>query len=208
MTAPIAKPSETTRGRPRDESIDAAVVKALFEIIEEVGLSATTIDGVAERAGVGKATIYRRWESKEKLVIDAVAGLITSVEIPDRAEIREVLVGMLRAMRAFMAHAPAGTIFPWLVGEIAAGSELGRRYAESVILPRRQQLYELIDRYVRSGELRDDLDAGVAVDLLTGPVIMLKILGGFRDDPGDEWVESIVDTLLTGWKVNRLSTVR
>jgi AcrR family transcriptional regulator len=208
MTAPIAKPSETTRGRPRDESIDSAVVKALFEIIEEVGLSATTIDGVAERAGVGKATIYRRWESKEKLVIDAVAGLITSVEIPDRAEIREVLVGMLRAMRAFMAHAPAGTIFPWLVGEIAAGSELGRRYAESVILPRRQQLYELIDRYVRSGELRDDLDAGVAVDLLTGPVIMLKILGGFRDDPGDEWVESIVDTLLTGWKVNRLSTVR
>lgn len=200
MPAPIARPTATPRGRPRDVSIDAAVIKALFEVIEEVGLPATTIDAVAERAGVGKATIYRRWESKEKLVIDAVAGLITSVEIPDRADIAEVLVGMLRAMRGFMATAPAGTIFPWLVGEIAAGSELGRRYAEAVILPRRGQLGELIENHVRSGELRADLDVAVAVDLLTGPVIMLKIMRGFREDPRDDWVESIVETLLNGWK--------
>jgi AcrR family transcriptional regulator len=189
------------RGRPRDESIDDAVVQALFEVIEEAGLPGTTIDAVAERAGVSKATIYRRWDSKEKLVIDAVAGLITSVEIPDQSEIRDVLIGLLRAMRKFMAIAPAGTIFPWLVGEIAAGSELGRRYVEAVIAPRRSELGALIESHIASGELRPDLDVAVAVDMIIGPLIMAKITGRFRQEPDEAWVEEIVDTLLRGWGI-------
>ena len=70
MTSTDRKP-----GRPRNASVDAAIIQAALEMLDEVGLQAVSMDGVAARAGVGKATIYRRWDSREDLLIDAVAGL-------------------------------------------------------------------------------------------------------------------------------------
>jgi AcrR family transcriptional regulator len=66
-------PAERKLGRPRDASVDAAIVQAVLEVLNEVGLAAMSMDAVAARAGVGKATIYRRWSSKEEMVIDAIA---------------------------------------------------------------------------------------------------------------------------------------
>jgi AcrR family transcriptional regulator len=186
-------------GRPRDDSIDAAVIKALFDLIEEVGLAATTIDAVAERAAVSKAAIYRRWDSKEQLIVAAVAGLVASVDMQVTGDLRHDLVGTLHAMLGLMTTAPAGAIFPWVMGEVAAGSELGRSYAEAVIVPRRQAIGAALAAAQRSGELRPDLDVDLAVDMLTGPVIMLKLMGDYhRHDPG--WGERLVDTLLEGWR--------
>ncbi|MGH3668555.1 MAG: TetR/AcrR family transcriptional regulator, partial [Acidimicrobiia bacterium] len=70
-------------GRPRDETIDDDIVRSLFALIDELGLAGVTIDAIAERAGVSKASFYRRWSSKEDLMVDAVAGLVGGIEIPD-----------------------------------------------------------------------------------------------------------------------------
>jgi AcrR family transcriptional regulator len=185
-------------GRPRDESVDTAVITATLDLVEEEGLAAVSMEAIAERAGVSKASIYRRWDGKGELLVDCVAGLVGAVQAPETAAIREVLIRILVQMRSFFTKAKAGQLFPWLVGEMAAGSDLGQRYAETVIIPRRAMVAGLIRDAVERGELRSDLDVDIAVDMLTGPAVMQKLLGAYSP-PGDGWEERFVDHLLLGW---------
>ena len=186
-------------GRPRDETIDTEIVRALFGCVEEVGLGSLTIDAIAERAGVSKATIYRRWGSKDDLIVDAIAGQVGAVDIPDSDDVREVMLHGLRRIEAFMSKTPAGNVFPWVVGEVAAGTEIGRRYAEAVILPGRKALAAHLALAQERGDLRQDLDLELAVDMITGPLIVRKLMGDYRSADGD-WAEKLVDGLLDGWR--------
>lgn len=188
-------------GRPRDETIDAAIVDALFELVEEQGLAALTIDAIAERAGVSKATIYRRWASKEELMNDSVARLEDAVVFPESGDIREDLLTGLSRVRLSMTKSTAGAVFPWLVGEVAKGSEIGRRFAEAVIIPGRRKMAERISQAIEQGQLRSDLDVELAVDMLTGPALIQKLLGAVRTTDPD-WTEKLVDNLLKGWRPN------
>jgi AcrR family transcriptional regulator len=186
-------------GRPRDEKIDVEIVRALFELVEEVGLGAVTIGAIASRAGVSKATIYRRWDSKEELLVDAIAGLTADTEPPDAGgSVREQLVASIGQVGSFMSQTTAGLVFPWLVGEVAAGSEIGRRYAETVIYPRREAVKALIGRAVDQGELRSDLNVDLAADMLAGPLILNKLVASHQQTT-TKWIEELVDTLLEGW---------
>ncbi len=186
------------RGRPRDETIDEEIRRAVFDLVEEVGLAGLTIDGIAERAGVSKATIYRRWESKDQLCAHAIAGLANSVKMPESNDIREVLLATLRRMDAFLTSTTAGTVFPWLIGEVAAGSEMGHHYAEAVILPGRRAMAARISAAIEDGQLRSDLDIDVAVDMIMGPAMVRRLLGLHRQEERG-WDERVVDTLLSGW---------
>jgi AcrR family transcriptional regulator len=175
------------------------VVRCVFELVDEGGLGGVTVDAIAERAGVSKATIYRRWPSKEGLIVDAVAGLVGEIELPEGDGIREVLRHALAVLESFMSQSNAGAVLPWMVGEVARGSDIGRRYAETVIVPGRRALGRHISDAVERGELRSDLDIETAVDMLTGPLIVGKLLGAYRvREPG--WTEQFIDALLDGWK--------
>lgn len=188
-------------GRPRDETIDAKIVDALFELVEEQGLAAVTVDAIADRTGVSKATIYRRWASKEELLTDSVARLEDAVVFPDSGDIREDLLTGLSRVRLSMTKSTAGAVFPWLVGEVAKGSEIGRRFAEAVIIPGRRKMAERIRHAIEQGQLRSDLDVELAVDMLTGLALIQKLLGAVRaTDP--DWTEKLVDNLLEGWRPN------
>ena len=185
-------------GRPRDETIDDDVVRCVFELVDEVGPNGVTIDAIAERAGVSKSTIYRRWTSKEDLMIDAVAGLVGGIEIPEGEGIREVLNHAIGRIRSYMSKTTAGIVLPWMIGEVARGSDMGRRYAEAVIIPGQEALARHIASAIDSGELRSDLDVDLAVDMLLGPMIVTKLLGAYRT-PREGWAEDLIDALLEGW---------
>lgn len=187
-------------GRPRDETLDESIVQSLFELVDEAGLSGCTIDAIAERAGVSKASIYRRWSSKEDLMVDAVAGLVGGVEIPEGDGIREVLIHALGRLRSYMSKTTAGVILPWMIAEVARDSEIGRRYTEAVILPGREALAGHISDAIESGELRADLDVELAVDMLLGPLIVGKLLRSHRTPSPDGWAEELIDALLDGWR--------
>jgi AcrR family transcriptional regulator len=191
--------TERRIGRPRDESVSGAVTEAVLCLLAEVGIWDMSMDTVAARAGVSKASIYRRWSSKEDLVIDVIGSLVSRVEISSTGEIRADLLLALRRFGAFLSELKAGAIFPRLVGEVHCGSDLGRHYAESVILPRRALLGGLITDAIERGELRQDLDVEIAVDMLTGPVILRNLMGAYRvaDLTADE---KLVDALLEGWR--------
>jgi AcrR family transcriptional regulator len=185
-------------GRPRDDSVDVRVVDSTLEILNSDGFGGLSIEGIASRAGVSKATIYRRWDSKEELLVDAMATLVHEVEVPDSGDIRADLITAVEGMHRFVCDTRAGEVFPWLVGEIATQSSIGKRYAMSVIGPRRSMIGSLISHAVERGELRPDLDVGLAVDMVTGPVIIRRLIGQ-DDETKDTWATDLVDFLLRGW---------
>lgn len=186
------------RGRPRDEAIDAAVMDAVLALVEEEGLRALTIDGIAERACASKATIYRRWASKDELVVDAVACIVNPLDLPETETIREGLLTALTHMGRAMSTTTAGQVFPWVVGEIAARSDIGQRYMDAVVRPGRHAMAIKIREGVERGELRSDLDIELAVDMLMGPILVRK-LTGVTHTRDVARIERHVDYLLTGW---------
>jgi AcrR family transcriptional regulator len=192
-------PDARAPGRPRDATIDDDVVRCVFELVDEVGPGGITVEAIAERAGVSKSTIYRRWASKEDLLVDAVAGLVGGLDIPEGEGIREVLLHAMGRLKSYMSKTTAGIVLPWMIGEVARGSDIGCRYAEAVIIPGREALARHISDAIDSGELRSDLDVEMAVDMLLGPIIVTKLLGGYRT-PSEGWAEDLIDALLDGWR--------
>jgi AcrR family transcriptional regulator len=188
-----------TPGRPRDSSIDQGILTALLDLVREVGIGAVTMDAIAERAGVSKATIYRRWDSKEAMLVDGLVNLALSASNPTDDDIRGALTSLLDQTCDFL-DSKAGSALPWLVGEVAAGTSLGRRYADSVVRPRREMVSDLIRRGVETGQLRPDLDVEVATDLMGGVALMKKLQTKYQDYP-DDWVVRVVGTLLQGWSM-------
>jgi AcrR family transcriptional regulator len=182
-------------GRPRDQAVEQKVVDATFDLLNENGFAGLSIEAISVRASVSKAAIYRRWDSKDELLVDAMASVIETVEIGETGDIRSDLVAALRSMQLFITDTRAGEVFPWLVGEIAARSEVGLRYG-AAISRRRELLFGLVERAVLRGDLRADLDVQTALDMLSGAMILRKITGlGFPDNGP----EHLVDTLLEGW---------
>jgi len=192
-------PTDRKLGRPRDASVDAAIVQAVLEVLDEVGLAAMSMDAVAASAGVGKATIYRRWGSKEEMVIDVMASLVAAVDVSQTDDIRTDLITLLERLRVFMSDVKGGSIFPWLVGEVAAGTEVGRQYANAVIIPRRAMIAQVIGHAIQVGTLRPDLDVELAVDMITGAAILRKLIEPLRGVE-EGWEAKLVDALLEGWQ--------
>jgi AcrR family transcriptional regulator len=190
--------TSTTKGRPRDASVSTAVAGAVISLLCESGLAGLSMDAVAARAGVSKASIYRRWDSKEELLVDVIANLAPGSAMPESGHLRDDLVELLHRLEVFLSEIEAGQVFPRMAAEVHAGTDLGRRYAEKVIMPRRTMLARMLAGAMDRGELRKDLDIEVAVDMLTGPVILRMLIGHFA--PADPiWGEKLVDGLLHGW---------
>lgn len=187
-------------GRPRDESAHRRIIDATLALLNDEGMTGLSIEGIAARAGVSKATIYRRWDSKEDLLVDAVAAVVDfSLAVSETGVVRADLIAAVHGMRSFVTDTRAGEVFPWLVGEIANGTKIGKKYASVVVIPRRRMIGELITRAVERGELRSGIDVSTAVDSLIGPVIIRRMAGTLADTPED-WPDTLVDLVMSEWK--------
>jgi AcrR family transcriptional regulator len=182
-------------GRPRDPRVDAAIVDATLQLLADGGYSSVTMEAVATLAGVGKATLYRRYAGKEQLVIDAVATLSEPAELVQGAGVRDELVARLEAVRRKSDSSLAGKIFPRLVSASAENPELMRDYRRQVLLPRRLAFAAALRRGVDEGLVRPDVDLDHAVDLLIGPMVYRNLI---RNDPppGPELAARVVDDVL------------
>jgi AcrR family transcriptional regulator len=182
-------------GRPRDPRLDAAIVDATLQLLSEGGYNALTMEAVATLAGVGKATLYRRWSGKEQLVVDAVATLSETPEVVEGASVRDELVARLEAVRRKSDSSLAGKIFPRLVSASAEYPELMRNYRRQVLAPRRRAFAAALQRGIDEGLVRPDVDLDHAVDLLIGPMVYRNLI---RNDPppGPELAARVVDDVL------------
>jgi AcrR family transcriptional regulator len=181
-------------GRPRSEEAHKAILDATLDLLVEVGFSAMTVEGVASRAGVGKATIYRRWASKLPLVVEAF-GQLPGFEEADTGNLAEDLKKMLRAyLQAFNAS-PLSTVLPSLAGERAHNPELSELF-EPVSKGRRKPLQRAFERAVDRGELPAEVDLDLAADLVVGPIAVTLFFKGGGLNP--RMVGPMVDMALAG----------
>jgi len=170
--APLASPSA---GRPRSEEAHQAILSATLELLVEVGFSSLTVEGVAQRAGVGKATIYRRWRSKLPLIIEAY-GLLPQLEEVDTGNIVSDLEEMLRNYLELLTSTPLRGVIPSIAGERAHNEELSELF-DPIVRGRRRPLIAVLERGVARGELPSDLDLDLAADLLVGPITTRLFFG-------------------------------
>jgi AcrR family transcriptional regulator len=184
-------------GRPRSEEAHQAILDATLELLVEVGFSALTVEGVASRAGVGKATIYRRWPSKLPLVVEAF-GRLPGFEDVDSGSVAEDLKVMLRSYIQAFNSTPLATVLPSLAGERAHNPDLSQLF-DPVSVQRRQPLLHALQRGVARGELAADLDIEMAADLVVGPIAVALFYKGARLQP--KMVGPMVDLALRGLAV-------
>ncbi len=192
--APAARPRRP--GRPRSEQADRAIIDATLAVFAEHGVEGLCIEKVAAKAGVGKATIYRRWPGKEDLLLDALATLKSPLPEPRGESVRDDLVNLMETMAADYADPRRAREFALLLGEGAKFPRLMARYTETVVEPRRDVIRSVLRRGVASGELRPDVNLEVALFMLTGAII-----GRGKHQPEGisvGYARRVVDELLTG----------
>jgi AcrR family transcriptional regulator len=192
-TAPSRPP-----GRPRSVLADKAIQDAAIDLFVEQGFEAMSMEGVAARAGVGKTTIYRRWDSKEELVMEAVTCHFTSIEDPDKGSLREDLSHLLMTFQQTAVTTPVGRVFPRVVAEVAGGSALGRLYSRRVIEPRRQMLRSIFRRGIRRGELPTGTDIELGIELIMGPLMLRRLFGKIPARGVQGLSERHVDVVIAG----------
>lgn len=182
------------RGRPRDASRDDALRMAALEVMADVGYRALTMDAVATRAKAGKATIYRRWESKLDLVIDTCLHLVSqSIPEPDTGSVAEDLRQFLRAYASTLIG-PVGKAAQALVGELPHEPELAAAFRDSFLAAQRDMLTAVLRRGIERGEVRLDAPIDLLVPLGGAALIYRLMLTG--EDLTAAYVDDIVDRVL------------
>jgi AcrR family transcriptional regulator len=183
-------------GRPRSERAEQAILDAALEAIADRGVDGVHCEDVAARAGVGKATLYRRWPGKEDLLIAAFASLKSPLPEPRGESAREDLIAMLGVMAADADDPRYARQFALLHDEGDRYPRLVKRFKEQVVEPRRELIRSVLRRGIATGELRPDTDIEVAMLMLTGAVMARGKHDTTPAEPG--FAARVVDELLSG----------
>jgi AcrR family transcriptional regulator len=186
------------RGRPRSEKAHKAILGAAAELLLSRGLSAVTMDAVAVRAGVSKATIYRWWPTKESLALDAMyTQWDTARPHPrDTGSLRSDLRALLRPWARLASSRPYGRIIAALITEAQTDPVFAAEYRHRVVEPRRGQARAIFRRAVERGEIPADTNIEVALDLLYGPLYH-RLLHGHAPLT-DRFTQDVIDMALNG----------
>jgi AcrR family transcriptional regulator len=183
------------RGRPRSQQADKAILAAALDLFAERGPDALGIEQVAARAGVGKATIYRRWHGKEDMLLDAVGSLRSQLPVPQGRSVRADLITILDWICREAADPRRARLFALLQGEGARYPRLLARYLDTVVAPRREVVASVLRRGVATGELRENTDIEAAALLLNGAVLASMSGQALADA---RYARRLVDELMRG----------
>jgi AcrR family transcriptional regulator len=190
------RPPEPRRpGRPRSERADQAILSAALDLFAECGPDALCIEQVAAKAGVGKATIYRRWPGKEDMLLDAISLLRTELPAPQGRSVRADLIALLNAICREAADRRRARLFALLQGEGSHYPRLMDTYIKTVVQPRRDLVKSVLRRGVATGELREDTDIEAASFLVNGAVLASMYGPGPVDT---RYARRVVEELLRG----------
>jgi AcrR family transcriptional regulator len=183
-------------GRPRSERARRAILHAANELLESEGFAATTVEAIAERAGVSKATVYRWWPNKSAVVMDGFLSTVSSeVPFPHTGHAWEdIRLHMCRLTEAFSGE--IGRTVAVLIAEGQTDLELAEELRSRWLSVRRAEAREILELGIERGELREDLDPEVAVDVLYGPIYYRLLVGHAPLD--DDFVHALADHIFAG----------
>lgn len=189
-------PASRPPGRPRSERAHRAILRAANELLEGEGFAAVTVDAIAERAGVSKATVYRWWPNRAAVVMDGFLSTVSSeVPFPHTGHAREdIRIHMHRLAEAFSGK--IGRTVAALIAEGQTDPELAEALRSRWLSVRRAEAREILELGIERGELRRDLDLEVAVDVLYGPIYYRMLVGHAPLD--DDFADALADHIFAG----------
>ena len=189
------------RGRPRSDRVHRAILDAAREHLIKEGYSGLRLEHVAAHAGVGKATIYRRWRSKEELAQALLADLAAPhIDIEVTGDTREEMLAAVMNPLLAITKSDFGPVIRALLSQIATNPALGDRFRATVVQARRDEIARMVARGIERGDLCADADPNLATELLVGPVYFRLMFGGELDRA---FAERVVDNVMRGYSVSR-----
>ncbi len=199
-----APPPPAPRGRPRSERAHQAILDAANELLEERGFVDLTIDEVAQRAGVSKTTIYRRWPTKGTLAFEAFSSDFRARQpTPDTGSLRGDLLAGLRAWVRTVKGTVTGRTLVGLIAEVQRDPELAEIWREQFVGRVRTQHRIILDRAMERGEISPDADPDVVLDLIYGPAYHRLLQTHLP--LSDRFAQAIVDTVVAGVRSGQLA---
>ncbi len=184
-----------TRGRPRDELARKRILDAALEMLEEFGFASTTADGIAERAGASKATVYRWWPNKAAVLIEALADVVShELPFPDNGDLHEDVRLHLRNFLQLLTG-PRGRIFKAFIVAAQNNPEVAEIFETLWRGPRGASAKTGLERHRRT-TLREDADLDVVVDVMYGPLYYLLLVR--REALTADYVDALADIVIAG----------
>lgn len=178
-------------GRPRDPSRDGVIRAAILRLLGDVGYSALTMDAVASEAGVGKATIYRRWRTKEELVVDTVSELnAVEAELTDTGSLEGDLRALMHAMVG-MVNSPGGAATKALLSSMQHQPALAEAFREGPMAVWRNAFDQVWERGERRGELGPGLSGSLTAEAIGAPLVQRWLVNGEPVD--DAFADAVID---------------
>ncbi len=189
-------PGARPPGRPRSERARRAILRAANELLEGEGFAAVTVEAIADRAGVSKATVYRWWPNKAAVIMDGFLSTVSSeVPFPHTGHAREdIRVHLRRLTEAFGGK--MGRTVAALIAEGQADAELAEALRSRWLAVRRAEAREILEVGIERGELKGDLDPEVAVDVLYGPIYYRLLVAHAPLD--EDFADALADHVFAG----------
>jgi AcrR family transcriptional regulator len=170
-------PEIKSRGRQRSTKSESAILTATLRLLKAKSLRDITIEEIAQKAGVGKATIYKWWPSKAYVALDAfLRKMSKTVPTPDTGSAQRDFIEQLYSVMAFY-KSPTGRIFSQFLAEGQSDPEFAALFRERFLQPRREVVAPIVDRGIKRGEINRKLDREILLDLIYGPTIFRLMAG-------------------------------
>ena len=160
---------------PRVVRSRAVILDAALDELAGVGYGAMSVEGVARRAGVGKATIYRHWDGKLDLVCDAVETLKQAVKAPETDDHRERIVGLVTSLAVHLADSRFSACMPAIV-DAAERDDAVREFHHRSSATRRSWMVQMLDDAKAAGHLCDDVDTTLLSEMMVGPLFLRRLM--------------------------------
>jgi AcrR family transcriptional regulator len=167
-------------------------------LLAEKSFQAATMDSIASRAGVGKNTIYRRWRSKEELIVDALRDLAPEPTPTAQSDLRALLLDYLHGQEREFADPRIGKLLPGLLGELQTNPEFALVWVDRVVRPRRRAIVDVLSKALERGELREGVDPDVIADLLLGPPFLRLLFPLGLPPVPKRYSEELLETIWRG----------
>ncbi|WP_313152597.1 TetR/AcrR family transcriptional regulator [Lacrimispora sp.] len=183
-------------GRPRSEKTRQAILTASYDLLLLNGFHSITVEGIAERAGVSKATIYKWWPNKAAVVLDGFfAATESMLEVPDTGSAKEDLLVQSSNLAAFLTSSK-GKVITELIAEGQSDENVAKEYRNRYFNPRRLISQHILERGMERGELKKDLDIELSIDLIFAPLFYRLLITGEKVDSA--FVEQMISYAFAG----------
>lgn len=187
-------------GRPRDARVDGAVMEAARSLLAEKGFAGTTVEAIASRAGVGKATIYRRWPTREALLLAVTTADLPDIPTPDTGDLRQDLLLVFTTLAEQIRTAGPASYLGDLISESTRNPAM-RKDFQAMIQQRRSLCADIVAQARTRGDVRKDIDPDLVLDLISGSIFYRKLFSDEEADPA--YIEHAIDAVLDGILVRR-----